>query len=147
MVTILFASPGGDAPARPLAAFAGLLQKLFIWSVAHVADRGRLSARKSGPGWEDGITTGLTAIAPERVSELTDGPRPRWEHAVTAAPATIGALRELPWFENLRRNLERGADVMRVQPLSRRESAYVRSGQDGPATPGGHPLNAGEPVR
>jgi len=29
-VTILFASPGGDAPARPLDAYAGLLQKLFI---------------------------------------------------------------------------------------------------------------------
>lgn len=30
LVTILFASPGGDAPARPLDAYAGLLQKLFI---------------------------------------------------------------------------------------------------------------------
>lgn len=30
LVTLAFASPGGDAPARPLDDYAGLLQKLFI---------------------------------------------------------------------------------------------------------------------
>lgn len=39
VVSFAFASPGGDAPARPLDAYAGLLQKLFIapwltWLVA-----------------------------------------------------------------------------------------------------------------